>query len=417
MKNSDSSLQNKVDPYRTVNKVQETIFISPITEQEVALYIKLLNPQKSTRSDSSPTKFIKISSKVITPVITKIINKCIESAVFPVNLKIGEIIPIFKKGDKLQVTNHRPITLLSPFSKIYERHIHNQITNFINKHKILHPFQYGFRKNSSTEQAITQITEEIANNMQDKYHTCSIFLDLAKAFDTIDHKILLAKLHLYGIRGHAGQLLSSYLSQRTQRTKINNVHSNYCNVTCGIPQGSILGPLVFDLFINDIPQASNFSVRLFADDACLTLRDKDPKVLEIKANQELQKIDDWVKINRLTINYSKSYCILFNRQNITRKIKIKMSGKTIEQVKTIKYLGVHIDQGLNWKQQIQKIQAKLTSASYIIIKTRHYLTIPTLKMLYYSLIFPQINYCLTAWGGANKSTLQPIINQQKKLFA
>ena len=353
---------------------------------------------------------------VITPTLTKIINKCIEMAVFPDNLKTAEVIPVFKKGDKRQVTNYRPISLLSPFSKIYERHLHTQIINFINKHNILHPFQYGFRKNYSTEQAINQISEQLISNMEDKLYSCAVFLDLAKAFDTIDHQILINKLHHYGIRGLAGQLIKNYLSNRTQRTKINNVFSNYNNITSGIPQGSILGPLLFILYINDMPHSSNFIVRLFADDACLILANKDQKLLEITVNQELQKIEDWIQINKLTVNYEKSKFVIFNRKNSTKQFRIKMQGNQIEQLTDIKYLGIQLDDKLNWKKQINRVKTKLSSASYIIAKSKNYLDQQTLKLLYYTLAFPHINYCLTAWGGTYKTTLQPIVKLQNRII-
>ena len=408
--------QDGLNRLKTVKKIPQSMFLNYITELEVLTYIKQLNPNKATRSDCIPTKYIKLSAEVIAPALTLIFNKCIEKGVFPEDLKIAEVIPIFKKGDKTKLNNHRPISKLSPFSKIFERHLHTELTKFINKHNILHPHQYGFRQNSSTEQAITQITQEISTNIQNKYYTCSIFLDLAKAFDTIDHKILISKLYNYGIRGLPAKLLINYLTNRSQRTKINNYYSNFENITCGIPQGSILGPLLFNLYINDLPNVSDFSVRLFADDACLNLKNKNPDKLEAEVNKQLTKISNWTKINKLSINHSKSKVIIFNRINNTKKFEIKMDEQILERVTNIKYLGVHLDEKLNWKIHIKKVQAKLSTASYILSKTRHYVPQSTLKLLYYSLAYSNFNYCITAYGGTYKTNLNPIIILQKRII-
>ena len=415
----NKTINNNINTNYTLNNIPEnkdTMFLNPITSYEVYNSIKQLNPNKATRSDCSSVKFIQISASVISPVIAYIINKCIEQGVFPNQLKSAEVIPVFKKGDKLQITNYRPISLLSPFSKIFERHLHNEITKFINKYKILYPFQFGFRKNSSTEQAVTQITDNITQNLQNGETTFSIFIDLTKAFDSINHSILLSKLNKYGIRGVTAKLIKNYLTGRIQRTKVNGVFSQPEYVTCGIPQGSILGPLLFNLFINDLPEASLFSVRLFADDACLTLSSRDPNNLETSVNNELVKISNWLKINKILINYKKTNYIIFSKANLKKSFNITIDGNQITRVNEAKYLGVYIDQKINWHRHIQQIKSKLSSASYIISKVRHYLNLNTLKLIYYSLVHPHLQYCVTSWGGASTTALQPIIKLQKRII-
>ena len=397
-------------------EVRDSLFLKPITEQEIITYISQLNNNKSTISTCCPTKFIKLAANIIAPSLAKIFNLCIQDGIFPDKLKISEVIPIFKKGDNQDLTNHRPISLLSPFSKLLERHIHTEITNWINKYNLLTPYQYGFRKNSSTEQAITQIAEEISENMQNGYTTCTVFLDFRKAFDTIDHQILLSKLYKFGIRGLALKLIGNYLNDRKQFTKINNIMSEPQQITCGIPQGSILGPLLFNLYINNLPKISKFSVRLFADDACLTLRDKNVSKLENLTNQELIKINNWRKLSKLSINYSKSNYIIFSKTNDNKQYNISIEGNILERVKEVRYLGVYIDEKLSWKSHINKLKSKLISASYILSKLRYCVDIPTLKMVYFSLVYPKLNYCVTAWGGIAKSNLQPIVNLQKKII-
>ena len=212
------------------------------------------------------------------------------------------------------------------------------------------------------------------------------------------------------------KLISNYLSNRTQQTKINNVYSNPSNLVCGVPQGSILGPLFFNLAINDLPETSLFSTRLFADDAYLTLSNKSPDILETAVNQELIKVNQWMKINKLTISYSKSNFIIFSRSKFKKSYNIKIEGNTLERVTETRYLGVYLDEKLDWKFHLKKIKSKLATASYILFKTRNYLDLASLKMLYYSLVYTRITYCVTAWGGVSNSALQPMIRMHKKII-
>ena len=400
-----------------VKPIKDSIFINPLTEQDTFNYIRNLDSNKSTKSDSPPIKFIKLSAHIIAPIITKIFNSCIANGVFPDRLKSAEVIPIFKKGDKTKLTNWRPISLLSPFSKIFERHLHNQIIQFLNKHNIIHEQQYGFRENKSTELALTQISNELSQNTQNGYFTCSVFVDLAKAFDTVDHSILLSKLQNYGIRGTPFQLLSSYLHDRNQKTIINNKHSNTEKITCGVPQGSILGPLLFNLYINDIVNVSLFTTRLFADDACFTYSLKDPILLQTTVNNEINKINTWLKTNKLSANYSKTNYIIFNnKKKDNYKFNITMEHHQLQRVSEIKYLGVIVDEKLNWQRHIELIKTKISRASYILSKLRHYVNLNTLKLTYYNLVYPYLNYCITVWGGVAKTKLQPLINLQNKIL-
>ena len=315
------------------------------------------------------------------------------------------MVPIFKRGDKTVTGNYRPISLLSPFSKLFERHIHNHLYNYVIKHKILHAHQYGFRTNSSTEMAITQLYEDISSKIDNSLITCSIFIDLQKAFDTVNHSLLMSKLFNYGVRGLLAKLINSYLSNRYQSTVVNNKKSSSDKVLCGVPQGSILGPLLFLLYINNLPEATSFRVRLFADDACLIMDNSNPKALQDNINNELVNIDNWMRSNKLSINYSKTHYMIFTRKKNKFNFQIHCGGSHLERVASTKYLGVVVDEKLNWSAHINYIHSKLCKASYILSKLRHYVNINTLKMIYYSLAYPHLSYCITAWGGASKSLI------------
>ena len=208
------------------------------------------------------------------------------------------------------------MSLLSSFAKIFENHIYRNLNSFFNKNNVLHKLQYGFRKNSSTELAVTQIVDEIVKTIEKKSILCSIFLDLAKAFNTVNHKILLKKLNAYGIRGNALKLLSSFLVNRKQCTTVNGQKSNFSIVDSGVPQGSTLGPLLFLIYINDLPLHTNLRVRLFADDACLSFESNNAVFLEEKVNFELNKVNKWLNENKLFLNSSKSNFVIFTKKRL-----------------------------------------------------------------------------------------------------
>ena len=378
-------------------------------------YINNLNSKKSIPKHSTPIKIIKLSCKIIAPFLTKIFNTCIFQGIFPDKLKYAQVTPIYKQGDKTKVNNHRPISVLSPFAKIFECHLQIQLTKFLNKNNILHQSQFGFRTNSSTEMAITQITEDIINKLQNNQTTCTVFLDLRKAFDTVNHDVLLTKLRNYGVRGITFNLFKSYLSNRTQQTIIGDSISDIEQLNCGIPQGSILGPKFFNIYINDIIYASNLSVKLFADDACLSYSSHNINDLEQTINNELKIITNWRKANKLSINFKKSNYMVFTRKKNKINIQISIEGNKLDRVDETKYLGVLLDHKLSWKDHANYITNKVSKASYIISKIRHYVDLPILKMIYYSLVHPHLNYCLTAWGGTCNTTLKPLITVQKRI--
>ena len=211
-----------------------------------------------------------MAASVIAPILTRIFNDCIDQNIFPDDLKIACVIPVFKKGDKQCCGNYRPISLISPFSKIFEKCLYNQLNSFFVRENVIHPNQFGFRKNTSTSMAVLQMYDQYSSNIEKGLYTCSVFLDIAKAFDSIDHSILIEKLYQYGVRGAPLNLIKSYLQNRKQYTVINGEKSSLVPITTGVPQGSTLGPLFFLIFINDLPEVTKLKTTLFADDACLT---------------------------------------------------------------------------------------------------------------------------------------------------
>ena len=209
---------------------------------------------------------------------------------FPNRLKIAKVTPLCKSGPTHKTTNYRPISILSPFSKIFEKIIYNRLNNYFSTHNVLAKEQFGFRTKHSTNHVISDVTNKLQNLRDNKYSTCLISLDLSKAFDTVNHKILLNKLEKYGIRGNSLTLIRRYLTNRKLTVHINNTYSLQQTLTCGVPQGSILGPLLFSIYINDLPKASKFETRLYADDTALMLSEVKINELNENVNRELVKV-------------------------------------------------------------------------------------------------------------------------------
>ena len=247
-------------------------------------------------------------------------------------------------------------------------------------------------------------------NLDDKKISCAIFLDLCKAFDTVNHKLLLEKLEKHGICGRVLTLIESYLSNRKHLVKINGVESSFLKLNIGVPQGSVLGPLLFLIFINDLPYATDFKVKLFADDTLLTLEGDEYADLKYKVNMEISKVHNWLCVNKLTLNISKSkYMIITNKTKPSpSEFYVKINGTNLENCSSYKYLGVYIDEKLDWKAHVDYICKKVTKVCGILAKLRHCVGYDILKMVYHALVASHLQYCNLIWGNANETILKPL---------
>ena len=302
---------------------------------------------------------MKQSISFIAERLTKIINCSLTTGNVPNLLKIAKVCPIFKTGSKSEFSNYRPISILPAFSKFVEKLINNRLWAYVSKLDILVPNQYGFRSQHSTYMALLDFYDKVSQAIDDKKYAIGIFVDLQKAFDTIDHKILLSKLSFYGIRGVAFRWIQNYLSDRKQYVCLNNVSSSYKPITCGVPQGSILGPLLFILYINDIVQCSEvLYFILFADDTNIMYADNSINNLTLTVNRELNKLACWFKANKLSLNLKKTVFMMFGSKKLSATqncINVVIDGCTIEQMHSTKFLGVYIDGKLNWKVHITEV--------------------------------------------------------------
>ena len=359
-------------------------FETACSEAEVAKLIDNLSVNKTTGPDHIPVTVIKATKRVIVPILNKLFNECLGTGIFPDAFKTSNIIALFKAGNRCLPNNYRPISLLPHFGKFLERILYNRLINFFKKNNLLCSNQFGFRKNFLTILAIADIYDEILESLDNNLNICTVFLDLKKAFDTINHDILIKKMERYGIKGLALQIFKSYFKNRKHLVKLDDSSSDWLILKIGVPQGSVLGPLLFLIFINDLPSCTKMLTRLFADDTFLLYKHKNLKKLQKIVNSEMKNISLWLKANKLSLNIAKSKFMLISNQKSLKRKKFKLSidRKKLEQTASYKYLGVYIDNKLNWKPQIQHLCSKLSKVCSVISKLRYYvnLTLLTLEM-------------------------------------
>ena len=378
--------------------------------------INLLDGKKSGDIYNISPDIVKLSSQVVGQCLSIIFNRCLREGHFPDALKKAKIVPLHKGDSVLSVANYRPISLLPIFSKIFERLIYNQFIDYIEENNILDELQFGFQKNKSTEHAISSIISSISGASAKKQSSYCIFLDFAKAFDTVNHKILLEKLKYYGVQDQTLALFDSYLSNRTQAVEVNGVLSELGTIKHGVPQGSILGPLLFLLYINDISKSSDIlKFFLFADDTTVFYSaDPSDENTESILNTELEKVSCWLAANKLSLNVKKSNFLHFHRGKSPKKIlNIKINNIPVEEKEYTKYLGTFIDNKLTWKVQIQHIKTQLARSIGIITKIRHFAKDACLE-LYHSFVQSYINYNIVNWTCTNKTFIEPIEKKLKK---
>jgi hypothetical protein len=380
----------------------------PVTSKEIKDIMKSIKNKNSFGYDEISSRVLKLSMPFIIAPLVHLCNRSLLTGIFPSRLKYSQVYPIFKKGEKTDISNYRPISLLTSFSKIFEKVIFNRLHTHVTVNNLLNSDQYGFRKRCSTETATFNLINNILQALDDKKMVSGIFCDLSKAFDSVEHKTLLEKLKFYGIQGIFLKLIASYLDKRYQRIviqkkSIGNWVSNWAHIKRGVPQGSILGPLFFLLYINDLPAviSSMSKPTLFADDINLTVIAPDSTQLKSHLVTVFGKIMDWFQANSLTLNLSKTHFIYFKTKMIQPALStLKFKDKQINSADCTDFLGVTLDSVLSWQGQITKVITKLNSACYAIRTLKSILTIEDLKMVYFAYAHTIIMYGLPFWGNA-----------------
>ena len=393
-----------------------SLFLFPVTPDEVVeVASHCLKSNKAAGFDNLKPSIIRNVIHLLAAPLTHIFNISLLQGVFPDRMKIAKVAPVYKKGDPKMFANYRPISVLPSLSKILERIVYNKLLAFLNKHNILFNGQYGFRAGISTEMALVDAVDKIYDALGKKLTTVGIFLDLSKAFDTIDHEILISKLSHYGIRGTSLSWFKSYIHSRKQFTLLNGKSSDLLDIKCGVPQGSILGPLLFILYVNDISNVSTVSsLVLFADDTNIFFSGDNLKCLENSICNELHKFYDWFKANKLSLNIDKTNYMVFGKAHHKSNFRICLDGKPINRTDKTRFLGVWIDSKLSWRDHINATSISISRSVGILCKLKHFLPKSALRCIYLSLILPHLTYCLVVWSGTAKTNLNKLVLLQKK---
>ena len=394
--------------------------INQTDPQEVEDIIKDFDTTKGVGPNSIPPKILKQISHLISTPLSDIFNKSFRTGIFPDLLKISKINPIHKKDSKLLISNYRPISLLSNLNKIIEKLMFKRLYAFLEQYKCIYSLQFGFRENHSTNHAIISIIQKIQDAIKDGKFAIGVFIDLQKAFDTVNHSILLEKLNHYGISGISNTWFKSYLTDRQQFVSIGGENSDSTITEHGVPQGSVLGPLLFLIYINDLHQCIKNSISFhFADDTNLLyippnkIRNKN---IVRRLNIDLKSLNNWLIANKISLNSSKTELIVFRKKNVPMpNLKIKLNGVDLKPKGEIKYLGITIDEHLTFNSHINIMNAKLKRANNLLALSRHYLPSNLLKQIYYSQFHSHLAYGCQVWGQSPSAISQTITLQKKAL--
>ena len=411
-------MKNDTMPVVSLHTENDTGFsLNIIDEAHIKKIIDSLTSSKSRDAFHMDSMLIKKHLNTLTRPITHLINLSITQSCFPNNWKRAVITPIFKSGDPLEPNNYRPISILPVLSKITEKVVIDQLTKHLDTcNPGLNNMQFGFRKNYSTETAVLYFTEKIRLLLEKGGVVGAVFLDLRKAFDTVNHNILISKLSHFNLSTQTLTWLSTYLSNRVQCVRVKDAYSTYVTNTMGVPQGSVLGPLLFSLYINDLPQHCNgVDIQLYADDTVLYAHAKNSEMAAEKLTNAMQGVAQWLEQSCLTLNISKTKGMFFyKRKGQIPSANIKIRHESIDIVTEFKYLGVTLDTNLNFKKHVKNMTKTI---KYNLANFRHIrssLPMDVAKTFLHGLIFSHISYCITCWGQANESTIRPLKSQYKQ---
>ena len=380
-----------------ITTIIPSCFMFPTTDLEVMSVLKSFPNKGNPIYDITPSVLSRVGL-VISPILADYYNRCLSLGVYPSVLKSARVVPIHKSGSSRDVNNYRPISNLLALNKIFESLTLIRLKNFSNIHNIISNNQYGFRDGRSTTQAVFRLMCDLTTTFRFRLYTVVLFLDLRKAFDLVDHTILIKKLDLYGYRGVCNKFLKSYLSDRRQYVSVGSFSSDYVNLTHGVPQGSVLGPFLFNIFINDITLITKSKVILFADDAAFYITDDCFQSCMDKLNQLIEVLSEWLTFNRLVPNIGKTKLMLITTRIVPDLPIVLFNGIELEWVDSFKYLGTVIDRKLNFNCHVDQVCKSLSKMRGVIYAVSDLIPSNILLTLYKSLVLPLLINNIIIWG-------------------
>ena len=381
-----------------------------VTTEGVQKLLEHLDPKKAIGPDMIPTVILKEFADIVAPILRAIFQQSLDSGKVPSDWKQANITAIYKKGNKQDPANYRPVSLTSVSCKVLEHIVYRQIMDHLDRHDILVDYQHGFRRQRSTETQLVLTIQDLAKSLDQQSQVDILILDFSKAFDTVAHRRLLRKLNHYGVRGNAYKWITQWLLERRQRVVVDGETSSNEEVISGVPQGTVLGPLMFLLYINDIGHNISSSIRLFADD-CLLYREIRTAQDSINLQKDLDHLTTWAKDWQMSFNPTKCQTLRVTKKKNPTPAKYTMLGHTLEQIDHGKYLGVEIDKELNWSHHINQTTQKATRTINFLRRNIGKCGQTTKARAYTTMVRPHLEYASSAWD----PHLQKQINQLERV--
>ena len=407
VKNLPNCDSNKCTPasdfYRSKGIVPDAFSLRKVSEAEILNHLNELNPRKSVGLDGISAKFLYDSRSCIKSHLHHIINLSISTGCVPDILKSAKVVPIYKKDSKQDVSNYRPISILTSTSKIMEKIIHEQVESYLVKNNILFEFQSGFRHKYSTNTCLIHLTDYIKHELSLGRYVGMVLIDLRKAFDTVNHSILGQKLEAVGFDELSIKWFKSYLQDRSQLVCVNDASSDKLKISCGVPQGSVLGPLLFNLYINDMESSIDCKLMLYADDSALLVSHKDFSIVENSLSNNLSNLRNWLIYNKLSLHLGKTQSILFGSKRklkIHNHLNVTCGDISIDSVDKTQYLGLKINQNMDSSHIVANIVSKCNSRLKFMYRQARHLPISAKKTLCNALIMCHFDYCSPAWSAS-----------------